>query len=117
MKLEELESLMLKEIKSQPERKLLLEAEQEIFNDKEAMDLIALFNEAQEEYNFVLRIFPSDENKKKEKQKELYIAKKNMDDNEKVKRYNDLLIKCNEPLRYLEYKLIDKEMNYCEFNN
>ena len=29
-----------------------------------------------------------------------------MDDNEKVKRYNDLLIKCNEPLRYLEYKLI-----------
>ena len=44
MKLEELESLMLKEIKSQPERKLLLEAEQEIFSDKEAMDLIALFN-------------------------------------------------------------------------
>lgn len=106
MKLEELEHLMLQEIKGQPERNLLLEAEKEIFNDKEAMELIALFNEAQEEYNFVLRIFPNDEDKKNEKQKKLYLAKKNMDENEKVKRYNELLIKCNEPLRYLEYKLI-----------
>ena len=107
MELEELEELMINEIKNQSSRKELLNAEQEMLQNQEAMDLIMAFNKAQEEYNFIIRIFPNDESKKKEAHRVLYNAKKKMDEHQKVKKYNELLIQCNEPLRYLEYKLIN----------
>lgn len=104
-KLEDLENEMISHIKNMEERKLLKEIENQVFSNDECLNLISQFQNAQNEYNFALKIFKDDQKIIQLRQKELHQAKLKMDSHYLISEYNNLLIKCNEPLRYLEYKL------------
>lgn len=106
MELKELEEQMINKIKNMAEREQLKEIEQQIFNNEECLSLISQFQNAQNEYNFALKIFKDNHQTTIQRQKELHQAKLKMDSNQLINQYNNLLIKCNEPLRYIEYKLI-----------
>ena len=106
MELDILESVLVDKIKAMPERKLLLKAENALYENEITMQKIALFQSAQEEYNFMLKIYGENHELTKQKQKELYQAKLEMDNDELIKTYQNLLNKCKEPLLYLEFNLL-----------
>lgn len=106
MELELLEEKIIDAIKNMSERTLLKEIENKIFTDEECLSLISSFNQAQDEYNFTLKLFKEDHELTLQKQKALYEAKLKMDTHPLINEYNTLLKTCNEPLRYIEYKLI-----------
>lgn len=106
MELYEIEKILIDKIKQMPERKKLKKIEEKIFTNNECLKLITAFQDAQNEYNYILKIYNENHKTSLEKRKILYEAKLNMDSNTLINEYNQLLIICNEPLRYLEYKLI-----------
>ena len=106
MELELLEEKIINAIKNMSERTLLKEIENKIFSNEECLLLISSFNQAQDEYNFTMKLFKEDHELTLEKQKLLYEAKLKMDTHPLISEYNKLLKICNEPLRYIEYKLI-----------
>lgn len=106
MKLEEIENQMVEEILSMPERQLLKQKEQEMLNDSKALILIDSFHKAMDDYNFALKSFGENNEITINFQKELYKSKLAMDQYPIIKEYNELLSKCNEPLRYIENNLI-----------
>ena len=92
-------------IKDREELKELKKIEEEIFNDKDIIPFIITFNDAQEEYNFVLTHFKNDEEKKEIARNKLIEAKRNMDSLEKVKKYNELYDIISKDTLYLEMSL------------
>ena len=92
-------------IKDREELKELKKIEEEIFNDKDIIPFIIDFNDAQEEYNFVLTHFKNDEEKKEIARNKLIEAKRNMDSLEKVKKYNELYDIISKDTLYLEMSL------------
>ena len=98
--LDTLENELLNKLLNMPERKEIKQIEEEIFSNEECILLISNFQKAQEDYNFTLKIYKENSIQAQQKQKELYQAKL------KINRYNLLLKEINEPLRYLDYKLI-----------
>ena len=106
--LEIIQNQLVEKIKSMPERSLLKELESKLLEDKECIRLIDLFKSAQDDYNFYLKTFGENHEYTIKSQKALYEAKMNLDNNPLVDEYNKCLIKCNEPLRYLEYNLISR---------
>ena len=92
-------------IKDREELKELKKIEEEIFNDKDIIPFIITFNDAQEEYNFVLTHFNNDEEKKEIARNKLIEAKRNMDSLEKVKKYNELYDLVSKDTLYLEMSL------------
>ena len=105
-KLDEYENILIDKIKNMPERKKIKEIENKIFQNEDSLSLIKSFQNAQEDYSFCLRVMKNDQKLIKKKQDLLYKAKLDMDNNELIKQYNDLLKTINEPLYYLEFKLI-----------
>lgn len=106
MDLELLENKLVESVKTMPERKALKEIEDKIFSTQECLILISSFHEAQNDYNFTLKIFNENHELTKQKQKKLHEEKLKMDSHPLIAEYNKLLSICNEPLRYVEYKLI-----------
>ena len=105
---------MSKTIRQEKKRQELKNVEETIFTSKETRDLIFLFQKAQEDFNFIISHFPKDEEKKDKYRTLLLNAKKNMDNNELVKKYNDLYQEITTPTIYLENelkKIIDNEDN------
>lgn len=66
---------------------LLLEKEKAMEEDEEVMVLSYRFSRAQDDYNDALRHYASDSEEVKSMQKNLYIAKKNLDMHPKVEAY------------------------------
>lgn len=106
IKLDELENNLLDKLSDMPERKEIKIIEKEIFSNEECILLISNFQKAQEDYNFILKIYKNDSIQVQQAQKKLYQAKLKMDENKLINHYNLLLKKINEPLRYLDFKLI-----------
>ena len=104
--LDTLENELLNKLLNMPERKEIKQIEEEIFSNEECILLISNFQKAQEDYNFTLKMYKENSIQAQQKQKELYQAKLKMDQNKLINRYNLLLKEINEPLRYLDYKLI-----------
>lgn len=105
-KLIDYENTLVDKIKKMPERKKIKEIEDQIFQNEKSLSLIKNFQNAQEDYSFCLRVLKNDQKLIKEKQDLLYKAKLEMDNDKLIKQYNDLLKTINEPLYYLEFKLI-----------
>ena len=82
------------------------EIEKEMESNQEVIDLVMKFESVQREYSSGLNHY--DENSKEllEIQKRLYEAKLNLDSHPLVEKYYSLLSEVNEPLRYLEMKLL-----------
>lgn len=70
----------------------LNEAEQSLYADPALIELIKKKNAAEEDYQLALRIYGEKDEKTKEKEKALYIAKLQMDENETAKNYSELYI-------------------------
>ena len=92
-------------IKDREELKELKKIEEEIFNDKEIIPYIIAFNDAQEDYNFVLTHFKNDEKRVNESRNKLIEAKRNMDSLDKIKKYNELYDIIVKDTLYLEMSL------------
>lgn len=104
--LEKLENEIVNDIKSMPEREYLSSLENEMLENDEVKHLIDEFHKSLDDYNFYLKSFGENHEFTKKYQKILYEAKLKLDLHPAVKKYNDALIKVNEPLRYLENNLI-----------
>lgn len=105
-KLKDLEEELISSLNSLPERNRLKELEQRILDNVECRNLIDVFQQAQDDYNFYLKSFGESHHFTKTAQKRLYEAKLKMDEHLLIKEYNDTLRAINEPLRYIEYNLI-----------
>lgn len=114
MNIDELEEKMIKAIKDMPEREELYQQEQLVLNDAECQRLILDFQSALDQYNFALKTFNEQHQITKDAQKKLYEAKLKMDTFAPIAKYNELLIKCNEPLRYIENNLFGLFKNHGE---
>ena len=101
---DELLSITPKEIFEIIDKTIKIKIEEEIFNDKEIIPYIIAFNDAQEDYNFVLTHFKNDEKRVNESRNKLIEAKRNMDSLDKIKKYNEL------------YEIIVKDTLYLEMS-
>ena len=104
--LKELEEELVLKLSFEKEKELLSKVENKLMENEECRKLIDIFQIAQEDYNFYLKSFGEKHDFTIKAQKKLYEAKFNLDSNELVKEYNELLNKINEPRRYLEFNLI-----------
>lgn len=104
--LEELEDRMCDRIRSMPERDRLKDAEHRMMLDEECRRRIEAFQNAQNDYNFFLKSFGEQHENTKSAQKRLYEAKRTLDEHPLVREYTGLFASCNEPLRYLEFRLL-----------
>lgn len=102
----ELEDKLVDAILNMEERKILKEKEENMLNSKEVNELILSFQKALDDYNFALKSLGENSPITKDFQKKLHYHKYHLDIHPLVKEYNDYLIKCNEPLHYLENNLI-----------
>ncbi len=87
--------------------KNLLEAEQELENNDEAKILSYKMDVEASHYSDILKIYPSDSKEAKEAQHKLYLAKKELDELEVVKKYNKA---------YKEAKLLFNDINRILFS-
>ncbi len=81
--------------------------EKQIFEDKNALNLINNFQIAQDNFNFYYAHFKNDKDIIKKYKNILIEAKRNMDNYSLIKKYNALYNKIIEPSIYLEIKLKD----------
>ncbi len=79
--------------------------EERIFSDRECLFLIDKFQKAKEEYEFVIKHFPNDKKLIAEKRNIVLINKKNMDQNNIIKEYNDKVEKLSSITMEIEAKL------------
>ncbi len=94
-------------IKSSEDYKNLLIAEEKMKNDEEVNKLSIEFQKAELAYSNGLNHYQEGSKELSTLQRDLYFAKYALDTNEVVKEYTELLNKVNEPLKYLQYNLID----------
>lgn len=95
-------------IKNQEEYKQLKETEKLMEKDEEVLKLAQLFSNAESEYNACLNHYSFDSDEAKKYQKKLFDAKSQLDNHPLVRKYTIYLQKVNEPLRYLEFNLLNK---------
>ena len=95
-----------KELKSRDCVNKIKEVEKEMENDLEVISLVMDFENAQREYSSSLNHY--DENSKEvlQCQKKLFEMKLKLDTHPLVEKYYSLLKEVNEPLRYIEMKLL-----------
>lgn len=82
------------------------EIEHEMENDPEVIKLVIAFENAQREYSSSLNHYDENSIEVKMYQKHLYEKKLELDSHPLVKEYYSILREVNEPLRYLEMKLL-----------
>ena len=95
-------------LNNREEVKKIIEIENKLKEDLEVLKLAYNFSIAQSEYNSCLNHYDFDSKEASIYQKKLYEAKLALDLHPLVKEYNEWLVKVNEPLRYLEYNLLNK---------
>ena len=95
-------------LKNDPSRKKLKELNNLLENDEEVIRLSEELKRLEREYSSLLNHEEESSPISKMKQKELFEAKKKLDDHPLVKKYYECLQEVNEPLRYLEYALLNK---------
>lgn len=95
-------------LKNDPNREKLKELNDLLETNEDVIFLSEELKKKEREYSSLLN--HEDENSKeaKLKQKELFAAKKRLDDHPLVREYYHYLGEVNEPLRYLEYKLLNR---------
>ncbi len=93
---------MVNLIKNMEERKALLDVENEIYASDQSLSKVVAFQKAQSLFEEALKY--NLENKDELKMK-LIDAKRTMDNDEKVAKYNSLYLIASEPTLYLEQKL------------
>lgn len=79
--------------------------EKQIFSDASIIPYIVTFNEAQDDFNFVISHFKDDEEKCNKAKDKLLKAKKEMDSIPLIKRYNELYEEITSETLYLENSL------------
>lgn len=92
-------------LKQQEKKELLHQFEEAIFTSKECISLIDKFQKAQDNFNFVLTHFPNDETQKEIARSTLVKAKKAMDNNDLINKYNTLYNEICESTLYIEEEL------------
>lgn len=80
--------------------------EHQMETNEEVIKLVIDFEKAQNEYSFALKHYDEESIEVKKTQKNLYEKKKILDSHPLVNKYYQLLKEVNEPLRYLEMKLL-----------
>ncbi|MCQ2798342.1 MAG: YlbF family regulator [Bacilli bacterium] len=70
----------------------MLEAEKEMYQDETIVPLVQRKNAAEEDYELAIKIHGENSLEAKEKEKALYLAKKELDEHPSVKKYNDAFI-------------------------
>lgn len=88
--------------------KKIKKIEKKMENDEEVIRLVLDFEKAQREYSSSLNHYSEDSLEVRNFQKLLYEKKLILDSHPLVKEYYSLLKEVNEPLRYLEMKLLSK---------
>lgn len=86
--------------------KQIKEIEKKMENDQEVILLVMEFEKAQREYSSSLNHYDEDSKEVLFYQKKLYDKKLKLDSHPLVEEYYSLLKEVNEPLRYLEMKLL-----------
>jgi cell fate (sporulation/competence/biofilm development) regulator YmcA (YheA/YmcA/DUF963 family) len=94
-------------LKSSDDYNKLLEAEEKMKNDEEVNKLSIEFQKAELAYSNGLNHYKEGSKELSDLQRDLYFAKYALDINPLVKEYTTLLNKVNEPLKYLQFNLID----------
>ena len=82
------------------------EIESKLEKDEEVIKLVIAFENAQREYSSSLNHYDENSKEVREYQRYLYEKKLELDSHPLVKEYYSLLKEVNEPLRYLEMKLL-----------
>ena len=85
----------------------LKEIESKMNEDLEVLKLANDFNLAQSEYNSCLNHYAFESEEAKKYQRRLYEAKLSLDEHPLIKEYYECLKEVNEPLRYLEFNLLN----------
>ena len=88
--------------------KKIKEIEQKMESNKEVIALVLAFEKAQREYSSSLNRYEENSPEVKNAQRILYQKKLELDSHPIVKEYYLLLKEVNEPLRYLEMKLLSR---------
>lgn len=104
-------------LKSTEDYKNLFIAEEKMKNDEEVNLLVMNFEKAELAYSNGLNHFAEGSKELNSLQKDLYFAKYALDTHPLVLEYTSLLNKVNEPLKYLQFNLIDLfkgHMGTCE---
>ena len=84
------------------------EVEKQMVNEPRVISLVMEFEKAQREYSSSLNHYDEDSKEVLGYQKILYEKKLNLDSHPLVEKYYSLLKEVNEPLRYLEMKLLSQ---------
>lgn len=92
-------------LKQENKKKELKNIEQQIFSCDETLALIAKFQKAQDDFNFILKHFQKDDVLKEKYKTILIKEKKVMDSHLLIKKYNSLYNDITEPTLYLENEL------------
>lgn len=94
-------------LKNSEEYIKLKEIESKMESDLEVLKLVNDFSLAQSEYNSILNHYDFESEEAKKYQKQLYECKMILDSHPLVKEYYKYLALVNEPLRYLEFNLLN----------
>lgn len=84
------------------------EVEKQMENDPSVISLVMEFEKAQRDYSSSLNHYDEDSKEVLGYQRILYEKKLNLDSHPLVEKYYSLLKEVNEPLRYLEMKLLSQ---------